>query len=95
MTGKAFPDRVALGAYNIDIHRIRNCTYPAYMEDTSRYNILPYFIPLRALTNRDVDNLIVAGKCISQSFLVNSATRLHPIEFSTGQAAGVAASYFT
>ena len=34
--------------------------------------ILPYFIPLRAMTNRDFGNLIVAGKTIAQSFLANS-----------------------
>jgi hypothetical protein len=30
---------------------------------------------------------------MAQSFLANSATRLHPIEWSTGTAAGVAAAH--
>jgi hypothetical protein len=30
---------------------------------------------------------------MAQSFLVNSATRLHPVEFSMGQAAGVIGAY--
>lgn len=45
------------------------------------------------MTNRDIDNLIPIGKTMAQSFLVNSATRLHPVEFSIGQAAGVIGSY--
>lgn len=45
------------------------------------------------MTNRDIDNLFVLGKTMAQSFLVNSATRLHPVEFSMGQAAGVIGAY--
>jgi hypothetical protein len=45
------------------------------------------------MTNRDIDNLIPIGKTMAQSFLVNSAVRLHPVEFSIGQAAGVVGSY--
>jgi len=37
--------------------------------------------------------LLTAGKTMAQSFLANSATRLHPIEWSTGTAAGVAAAH--
>ena len=45
------------------------------------------------MTNRDIDNLFVIGKTMAQTFLVNAATRLHPVEFSNGQAGGVAAAY--
>ncbi|CAF1296495.1 unnamed protein product [Rotaria sordida] len=45
------------------------------------------------MTNRDIDNLIVIGKTMAQTFLVNAATRLHPVEFSNGQAGGAAAAY--
>jgi ATP-dependent protease ClpP protease subunit len=36
--------------------------------------------------------LLVAGKAMAQTFLANSATRLHPIEWASGVAAGVAAA---
>ena len=91
--GHIFDDRVCLGAYNVDIHSMSQCQYPAYVYEY--YPILPYFVPLRALTNRDIDNLFVIGKTMAQTFLVNSATRLHPVEFSVGQAAGVASAYAT
>jgi hypothetical protein len=51
------------------------------------------YVPLRAMTNRDIDNLIVIGKTMAQTFLANSATRLHPVEFSIGQATGVVGTY--
>ncbi|MFM9023898.1 MAG: FAD-dependent oxidoreductase [Planctomycetaceae bacterium] len=90
-TGTVFPDRVALGAYPADIHPIAGCKLPAYL--TAAHDTLPFCIPFRALTHGKLDNLLVAGKTMAQSFLANSATRLHPIEWSTGTAAGVAAAH--
>ena len=90
-TGTRFDDRVALGAYEIDIHPLRSCRYPAYVYQHG--SSLPYYIPFRALTNRDVPNMLVAGKTMAQSFLANSATRLHPVEWSSGTAAGAAAAH--
>jgi len=89
--GYIFEDRLCIGAYDVDVHGMANCTYPAYMGES--YPVLPYYIPLRAMTNRDIDNLIPIGKTMAQSFLVNSAVRLHPVEFSIGQAAGVVGAY--
>jgi len=90
-TGTVFPDRVALGAYPADIHPISGCDMPAYCE--AAHDTLPFCIPFRALTHRDLSNLLVVGKTMAQSFLANSATRLHPIEWSTGTAGGVAAAH--
>jgi hypothetical protein len=85
-----FPDRIALGCYASDIHRMADRKYPTYLEQASQP--LPFTIPFRALTSESFDNLLVAGKTMSQSFQANAATRLHPIEWSTGTAAGVAAA---
>ena len=63
---------------------------PRYV--TAGHETLPFCIPFRSLTNERYGNLLVAGKTMAQSFLANAATRLHPIEWSTGTAAGVAAA---
>lgn len=89
-TGRLFPDRIALGAYPADIHPLSTCPMPAYVH--VHHDTLPFCIPFRALTNRRFGNFLVAGKTMAQSFLANSATRLHPIEWSTGTAAGIAAA---
>ncbi len=89
--GYIFDDRLCIGAYYVDIHFMNSCSYPPYIR--KYYPSLPYYIPLRAMTNRDIDNLIPIGKTMAQSFLVNSAVRLHPVEFSIGQAAGVIGTY--
>jgi hypothetical protein len=82
---------MCIGCYDVDVHYMKNCSYPSYIREY--YPVLPYYIPLRAMTNRDIDNLIPIGKTMAQSFLVNSAVRLHPVEFSIGQAGGVAGAY--
>lgn len=89
-TGTKFSDRVALGAYPADIHPVTTCRMPAYAVEA--HDSLPFYIPFRALTHRDVSNLLVAGKTMAQSFLANSSTRLHPIEWSSGTACGIAAA---
>lgn len=89
-TGKRFRDRVALGAYPADIHPMVRCTFPPYISRS--HDTLPFCIPFRALTSERYGNLLVAGKTMAQSFLANAATRLHPIEWSSGTAAGVAAA---
>jgi hypothetical protein len=89
-TGTVFPDRIALGAYPADIHPVSTCRMPEYA--VAAHDTLPFCIPFRALTHRDLSNVLVAGKTMAQSFLANSATRLHPIEWSTGTACGIAAA---
>jgi len=91
LTGFIYPDRIGTGCYDVDIHEVYGCDYPPYMKQY--YPVLPYFIPLRALTNMQYENLLVAGKTMAQSFLTNAATRLHPVEWNSGLGAGVVASY--
>lgn len=89
-TGTVFKDRIAIGAYPADVHELSTCKLPKYVIES--HDTLPFYIPFRALTNGKIENMLVAGKTMAQSFLANSATRLHPIEWSTGTAAGVAAA---
>jgi hypothetical protein len=93
LTGTKFDDRIALGAYPADIHPIVGREFPKYVY--AYHDTLPFYIPFRALTNKRVENMLVAGKTMAQSFMANSATRLHPTEWSTGTAAGVAAAYMS
>ncbi len=90
LTGKRFADRIAIGLYSMDIHAMASCSYPATLQNLP--TTYPFYIPLRALTQRDVANLLVAGKTMAQTFLANSATRVHPVEFSAGIGAGAAAA---
>ena len=102
-TGTPFADRVAIASFMIDVHEMNNyqpgnrSCYPPYVPYYEPYyndrNVLPFSIPLRALTNQKFDqNFLVAGKTIASSFLASSAVRLHPGEWATGSAAGAVAA---
>jgi hypothetical protein len=51
-----------------------------------------YNIPYRSLLTRGVDNLLVAGRCLSVDHRVHHATKEIPPCMATGQAAGIAAA---
>jgi hypothetical protein len=70
--------------------------YPEFI-DGCGYLIIPttgrYFqVPYRALVPKQVDNLLVAGRCISGDRIAHSAFRNMTCCVLTGQAAGVAAA---
>ena len=51
-----------------------------------------YGIPYRTLTPRGLQNLLVAGRCISTDRYLHGSVRVMPGCFITGQAAGIAAA---
>lgn len=83
--GRVFDDAISMGGYHIDIHR------PAGTWVESR-NVQAYTVPLRSLIARDVDGLMMAGKCISATHEAIASTRVIPICMGQGQAVGTAAA---
>ena len=55
-------------------------------------NTPEFQIPYGCLLPSKVENVLAAGRCISTDFEVGDVTRLIPVCWATGQAAGVAAS---
>ncbi|HYM28193.1 MAG TPA: FAD-dependent oxidoreductase, partial [Steroidobacteraceae bacterium] len=85
---RKFPDAIARGAYPIDIHN------PAG-SGTVLKRLPPgesYDVPLRCLLPQEVENLLVAGRCISGTHEAHSSYRVMPIVMATGHAAGVGAA---
>lgn len=77
-----FDDSVGIGYYRIDLH-----------PSTSERNYIdidcfPFQIPLGALIPRDAVNLIASNKNIGTTHITNGAYRLHPVEWSIGEAGG-------
>lgn len=79
------PDTIGVGGYRIDLH-------PSPVAPTLDISALPYQIPLGCLLSPSCPNLIAAGKCLSVSHIANGCTRLHPVEWSVGESAGVLAA---
>ena len=82
-----FPDGIAAGNYDIDIHNPEG-------SGTSHYFFAPgayYTIPYRCLLPKGTTNLLVAGRCISSTHEAQASYRVMPIVCCIGEAAGVAA----
>jgi len=83
-----FPDVVARAAYPIDIHNPKGPgTVLRHLPPGEAYDI-----PLRCLLPRDVQRVLVAGRCISGTHEAHSSCRVMPVSMATGQAAGVCAA---
>ena len=55
-------------------------------------NVAEFQLPYGALVPKKLENILVGGRCIAADFAVANITRLIPVCWVTGQAAGVAAS---
>jgi hypothetical protein len=88
-SGRDFEDTIAFAAYPMDIHDpkgggggVSNRGETANM----------YQIPYRCLVPRGVDQLLVAGRCVSATHEALGAIRVMPPSFAMGEAAGTAAA---
>ena len=88
LQARKFPDVIARSTYPIDIHNPEG-------KGTTLKRVPPgdaYDIPLRSLLPRNLDKVIVAGRCISGTHEAHSSYRVMPVSMATGQAAGVCAA---
>lgn len=83
-----WPDSLGIGEYPFDMHRMSSAG-----TGRPRGSALPYQIPLGALVPETLDGLIAGGKALGTTHMTNSAYRVHPAEWSIGEAAGYLAAY--
>jgi hypothetical protein len=77
-----FHDSVGIGYYHIDLHPSSRGNN--YIDFSS----LPFEIPLGSLLPQRVNNLLPANKNIGTTHITNGCYRLHPVEWSIGEAVG-------
>ncbi|MDB5135193.1 MAG: FAD-dependent oxidoreductase [Mucilaginibacter sp.] len=82
-----FHDTVGTGYYRIDLHPGTGGVN--YIDIAS----LPFQIPLGALLPQRMENLLPACKNIGTTHITNGCYRLHPVEWSIGEAAGLLAAF--
>jgi len=85
---RRFEDVIACGNYDIDIHNPAGTGTSHYYFPEGQY----YDIPLRSLRPLGVENMLVAGRCVSVTHEAQASVRIMPICCSMGEAAGVAAA---
>ncbi len=93
LAGTEVEDVVALCGYWPDIHDYRGASkFHLAAEDVSVRGGGSYDIPYRCLVPKNVENLLVAGRCISSSHEANGSLRAMGTGMAVGQAAGLAAA---
>ena len=83
-----FPDAIAAGNYDIDIHNPEGSGTSHYYFPEGQY----YTLPFRSLIPKKINNLLVAGRCISSTHEAQASYRIMPIVCTLGEAAGVGAA---
>ncbi len=90
--GTRYKDAVTRPEFGVDIHA-------SSQEANDKQTILrggivskPYDIPLRALIAKDVDGLMMAGRCISGDFIAHASYRVTGNAVAMGEAAGAVAA---
>ncbi|MBV8726210.1 MAG: FAD-dependent oxidoreductase [Candidatus Eremiobacteraeota bacterium] len=88
LEARHFDDGIARSAYPIDLHNPSGSGTTTHRLPAGQ----SYEIPYRCLVPKDVDQLLVAGRCISTTHEALASTRLTPTVMTLGQAAGTAAA---
>jgi len=93
---RKFPDAIARLAYPVDVHSGRGEGYTR-ADETPAGPVAPppgdwYEVPFRCLVPLGVENLVVAGRCVSSTQEGHGAIRIMPCCAAMGQAAGTAAA---
>jgi hypothetical protein len=82
-----FPDSVGIGAYRIDLH-------PSTGGDNYiDLSVWPFQIPLGTLIPVRIENLLPAAKNAGMTHVTNGCFRVHPVEWTIGEAAGMLTAY--
>lgn len=90
VTGARHSDTASRCHFCVDVH----ATNPAKGKGLGNEGVkaVPYDIPMRALIAKDVDGLMMAGRCISGDFLAHSSYRVTADAVPMGEAAGKVAA---
>ncbi|HUT92208.1 MAG TPA: FAD-dependent oxidoreductase [Thermoguttaceae bacterium] len=90
IAGREHDDAVCRVTFPVDVHSTDPGKDKGIMKEGVRAK--PYDVPYRALIARDVDGLLMAGRCISGDFIAHSSYRVTGNAVAMGEAAGAAAA---
>lgn len=90
--GTRHRDGITRVSFGIDVHSLKRTDGGGYGADSITERTHAYDIPLRALIAADLDNLALAGRCISGDFHAHASYRVTGNAVGTGEAAGLLAA---
>jgi len=77
-TGKKFANPVVISNYPVDVHSSKR-------DNSTLHKVQDYQLPIESLMSADIDNLFVAGRCLSADFMAQGALRVQASCFSMGE----------
>ena len=87
---RKFSDGIAKTSYSVDIHgEMEEKAFDLRPMKPGEYTEIPF----RCLWAGEVENLLVGGRCLSATFIAQSAARIQPTCRETGEAAGIGAAF--
>jgi hypothetical protein len=92
IAGARYDDAVVRPTFSVDIHALTAESNKKAAYHNAGIKVKPYDIPLRALIAKDVDGLMMAGRCISGDFISHASYRVTGNSVAMGEAAGVTAA---
>ena len=92
LSGVRHDDAVCRVTFGIDVHSTSRNHSTGIEKKPDKAKFKDYDIPLGALIAKDVDGLMMAGRCISGDFLSHSSYRVTGNASATGEGAGVTAA---
>lgn len=92
INGARFDDAVVRPTFAVDIHALTAEHNKTAAYTNAGVKVKPYDIPLRALIAKDVDGLMMAGRCISGDFIAHASYRVTGNATAMGEAAGTVAA---
>jgi succinate dehydrogenase/fumarate reductase flavoprotein subunit len=88
--GARFEDAVCRATFTVDVHSLEKNAGGGY--GSHGIKAKPYDIPLRSLIAKDVNGIMMAGRCISGDFFAHASYRVTGNAVSMGEAAGQVAA---
>ena len=88
LAAKVPEDRIFVAANSVDVHGRFGPTSNEYVPIEGSY----YGVPYRSLLPKELDGLLLAGRCVSADSTAAGAIRVMPPCMAMGQAAGIAAA---
>ena len=86
--GTEHADAVCKVKFPVDVHTLTKEAGKTAGYSGHGIKVKAYDIPLRALVSKDVDNLLMAGRCISGDFFAHASYRVTGNSVPMGEAAG-------
>lgn len=84
-----FEDAIAKGDWYIDVHSASKGLVHMDKFQKGEY----YEIPYRSMICKELSNMLVIGRCISTTFLMQASVRIQPTIIDMGESAGKIAAY--